>query len=187
MGKNKGKNVLKKDILQEKKEEVLQNDVQLDSKKVVVRNISVKNIITILAIILIISLFFFFLTENLLIKATEKDYSVYVNKNLMLSGNYLFQQTTCRNVRDCDYLITFSSEDNLFYNLTVYKNNVLVTCFDEYSKEIRKYLRVTCGVRYVDLSVNREKYEQISISTSKVNNVSFVMRRINSTYVLEMQ
>ena len=79
------------------------------------------------------------------------------DQSLSLLGTYVLGEKHCDEF-SCRAQIYFTTQNLSF---PVYKDDVWLSCVDEYSKEPRKFLRTVCGKWYVDPSINREKKEEI--------------------------
>jgi hypothetical protein len=112
------------------------------------------------------------------------NYDDYLDKQVVVYGHYELYPVLCRAQKDCNYDVIFIDKTEVFSNLSVYSNGRPISCYDEYSLEPRKYLHTVCGVRYIDRTINREKFEQKSFDFSAVQNYTFtVMKNLNEYYL----
>lgn len=114
------------------------------------------------------------------------NFNDYVDKSITLFGNYQLKQTLCRTSGDCDYDVYFSFNDSSSNSFQVYKKENKITCFDEFSKYPRRFIKLTCGVRYVDSEIQKEKYELINLEFDNLLNYTFIVREYFGTIYLEL-
>jgi hypothetical protein len=107
-----------------------------------------------------------------------------LNKQISIHGDFALDTITCRGERDCDYGVVFIDDLSVFSNFSVYKDGRPLVCYDEYSKEPRKYIHVVCGLKYLDRTIDREKFESVVLDFEVPKNYTFtVMRNLNEYYL----
>jgi len=128
-----------------------------------------------------------FFNSTVFSSSTQKiNYDDYLGKSVLMYGHLILEPVLCRAERDCDYNVIFIDAFSSFSNFSVYKDGRALFCYDEYSKEPRKYLQVTCGLKYLDRSINREKFEIVPLEFTSSRNYTFTFMRNLNEYYLDM-
>lgn len=139
----------------------------------------------ILVFVVLVS-FMFYIPDSMKNIKYSADISNYVGEQMLLSGKFSTQTIECVKDKECTYVIVFIDESSVFSNISVSKKSVPVTCFDEYSKDPRKYIQLVCGIRYIDAEIQKEKFEQLNLDFSNSEIYNFTFTRKNSKYYLDI-
>jgi hypothetical protein len=146
-----------------------------------------KFFIFVLFIVFLTMLYFLFFPSGFLMKTNYVTvFDDYLDRSLILTGHLELLKESCVLDKECKYDVVFIDDLSIFSNISLYKDDKEFNCFDEYSKEPRKYIGLVCGLKYIDTSINKEKFERINIDFSKSGAYNFTLKKNNSFYYLNL-